>query len=182
MDYRISYELGQVTFLNPEALFGAAQAQVTARFEEQGHLRHRADHDLRAVHPLCPGRRGAINFIGLYQKEQSAFNRPPLGFEATANLVDRRQYRAPVPAPGLTRLLSGLTSRPAVAPSRLDFNAEVAMTKPDPNRSGQAYIEEFEAEAGVPISLQETAWEFGSAPKDPSGAADFGFAGGFEPG
>ena len=27
----------------------------------------------------------------------------------------------------------------------IDINAEYAFTKPDPNRSGQAYLEEFEA-------------------------------------
>ena len=181
VDYRISYELGQVTFLNPEALFGAAQAQVTVRFEEQGIFAIAPTSIFGLSTRYALGNVGAINFIGLYQKESSAFNRPPLGFEATANLVTGVNTELKFQSPGLSRLLSGLTSRPAVAPSRIDFNAEVAMTKPDPNRSGQAYIEEFEAEAGVPLSLQETAWEFGSAPKDPSGAADFGFAGGFSP-
>ena len=36
VDYSISYDLGQVTFLNPDALFGQGSAQVTARFEERG--------------------------------------------------------------------------------------------------------------------------------------------------
>src|SRR5215203_2924889 len=36
VDYTISYDLGQVTFLNPDALFGSGSGQITARFEEQG--------------------------------------------------------------------------------------------------------------------------------------------------
>ena len=36
VDYRISYDLGQVTFIDPDALFGQGTAQVTARFEERG--------------------------------------------------------------------------------------------------------------------------------------------------
>ena len=36
VDYTISYDLGQVTFLNPDALFGSGDGQITARFEEQG--------------------------------------------------------------------------------------------------------------------------------------------------
>src|SRR4029453_13727500 len=35
VDYTISYDLGQVTFLNPDALFGAGTSQISARFEEQ---------------------------------------------------------------------------------------------------------------------------------------------------
>src|SRR6185436_4594600 len=36
VDYSISYDLGQVTFLNPDALFGSTAGQINARFEEQG--------------------------------------------------------------------------------------------------------------------------------------------------
>ena len=42
VDYSISYDVGQVTFLNPDALFGQGSAQVTARFEEQRPLRRGA--------------------------------------------------------------------------------------------------------------------------------------------
>ena len=180
IDYTIAYELGQVTFLNPESLFGGGAAQVAVRFEEQG---------LFAVAPTSIfglstryslGDVGAVNFIGMYQRESSAFNRPPLGFEATANLVTGVNTELRFRSQGLSRLLSGITSRPATAPSTLAINAEFAVTKPDASGSGQAYIEEFEAEAGVPISLAETAWEFGSAPRDGTAVAQFGFAGGFE--
>jgi hypothetical protein len=180
VDYTISYELGQVTFLNPESLFGAGAAQVTVRFEEQGIFAIAPTTILGLSTRYSLGEVGAVNFIGMYQRESSAFNRPPLGFEATANLVTGVNTQLRFKSQGLSRLLSGITSRPATAPSQLDVNAEIAVTKPDPNRSGQAYIEEFESEAGVPISLSEAAWEFGSAPRDPAGTADFGFAAGFE--
>ena len=68
-----------------------------------------------------------------------------------------------------------------MAPSLFDVNAEIALSKPDENRSGQAYLEEFEADAGVPISLQEMTWEFGSQPQQATGLEDIGFAGGFLP-
>ena len=65
----------------------------------------------------------------------------------------------------VTRFFNKLTSSPAVAPSRLDVNAEFAVTRPDPNRSGQAYLEEFEGDNGVPVSLRENLWEFCSKPQ-----------------
>ena len=87
VDYTISYDLGQVTFLNPDALFGTGAGQITARFEEQG-LFAVAPTTILGLSTRYPlGDVGAINLIGMYQREQSAFNRPPLGFEASANLV-----------------------------------------------------------------------------------------------
>ena len=101
------------------------------------------------------GDRGAINLIGMYQQEQSAFTRPALGFEATANLIGGVNTELHFRPQGITRFLNSLTSRSATAPSLFDVNAEFAFTKPDPNRSGEAYLEEFEAEAGLQVSLRE---------------------------
>ena len=172
VDYTISYDLGQVSFLNPDALFGSGAGQVTARFEEQGLFAVAPTTILGLSTRYLLGDVGTINLIGMYQREQSAFNRPPLGFEASANLVGGITTELRFKPAGLSRLLSGLTSAPATAPSLLDLNAEFAFTKPDPNRSGQAYLEEFEAEAGVPVSLRETVWEFGSRPQQADGVTD----------
>ncbi len=172
VDYTISYDLGQVTFLNPDALFGAGAGQITARFEEQGLFAVAPTTILGLSTRYLLGDVGAINLIGMYQREQSAFNRPPLGFEASANLIGGINTELRFKPAGLSRLLSGLTSAPATAPSQLDLNAEFAFTKPDQNRSGQAYLEEFEAEAGIPVSLRETAWEFGSRPQQADGVTD----------
>ena len=172
VDYTISYDLGQVTFLNPDALFGSGAGQVTVRFEEQGIFAVAPTTILGLSTQYRVGDVGAINLIGMYQREQSAFNRPPLGFEASANLVGGINTELSFRPSGITRLLNKLTSAPATAPSRLDLNAEFAFTKPDPNRSGQAYLEEFEAEAGIPISLRETTWEFGSRPLQADGISE----------
>jgi hypothetical protein len=172
VDYTVSYELGQVTFLNPDALFGSGAGQVTARFEEQGLFAVAPTTILGLSTRYQLGDIGAINLIGMYQREQSAFNRPPLGFEASANLVGGINTELRFRPAWLSRLLSGLTSAPATAPSQLDLNAEFAFTKPDQNRSGQAYLEEFEAEAGILVSLREAGWEFGSAPQQADGVSD----------
>ncbi|HYF39286.1 MAG TPA: cell surface protein SprA, partial [Gemmatimonadales bacterium] len=179
VDYTISYDLGQVTFLNPEALFGGGSGQITARFEEQGLFAVAPTTILGLATSYSLGETGAINLIGMYQREQSAFNRPALGFEASANLIGGINTALRFKPTGVSRFLSRLTTRPAVAPSQLDVNAEFALTKPDQNGSGQAYLEEFEAEAGVLLNLQENNWEYGSTPQEATGLEDLGFAGGF---
>jgi hypothetical protein len=180
VDYSISYDLGKVTFLNPEAIFGSGAAQITARFEEQGIFAVAPTTILGLSTSYNLGEHGAINLIGMYQQEQSAFNRPALGFEASANLVGGVNTELHFKPGGVTRLFNSLTSRPSTAPSLLDVNAEFAFTKPDQNRSGQAYLEEFEADAGAQVSLRESAWEFGSQPESGIGLEDI-LPGGFDP-
>ena len=117
------------------------------------------------------GERGAINLIGMYQREQSAFTRPALGFEASANLIGGVNTELHFKPTWVTSFLNKLVTKQAsTAPSLFDVNAEFAFTKPDPNRSGQAYLEEFEGEAGVArCRLRETQWEFGSRPQQAHG-------------
>ena len=180
VDYTLSYETGQVTFLNPDALFGNSVGQVTARFEEHGLFGVAPTTILGIATSYALGDKGAVNLMGMYQREQSLFNRPPLGFEAAANLIGGVSTDLHFKPSGISRFLNRLTTRPAVAPSLLDVNAEFAFTKPVKSRSGQAYIEEFETEAGTSIPLGETAWEFGSRPESPSGLEALGFTAGFD--
>jgi hypothetical protein len=176
VDYRINYEVGQVTFIDPDLLFGQGSAQITARFEERGIFAVAPTTILGMSTRYSLGERGAINLIGLYQREQSAFTRPALGFEATANLIGGVNTELHFRPQGITRFLNSLTSSPSTAPSLLDVNAEFAFSKPDPNRSGEAYLEEFESESGLQVPMRESQWEFGSAPEDARGLEDIGFA------
>jgi len=176
VDYRISYEVGQVSFIDPDLLFGQGSAQVTARFEERGIFAVAPTTILGLSTRYSLGDRGAINLIGLYQREQSAFTRPALGFEATANLIGGVNTELHFRPQGITRFLNSLTSGATSAPSLLDINAEFAFSKPDPNRSGEAYLEEFESESGLLVPMREAQWEFASQPEDAAGLEDIGIA------
>ncbi len=178
-DYTINYDLGQVSFLDPQGLFGNGSGTIQARFEERGIFAVAPTQIYGLATRYSFGDIGGINLLGLYQLEQSAFNRPQLGFEASAQLVGGVSTDLRFQPTAVTRFLNHLTSTPATAPSRLDLNAEVAFTKPDPNRSGQAYLEEFEGDPGVPLSLRETLWEFGSKPQFTTGVTSL-FGGAFD--
>ena len=90
--------------------------------------------------------------MGIYQREQTRFNRPPLGFEAAANLiggVNTDSTSSPVGSPGS----STVTTRPARPhPSLLDVNAEFAL----PSRTQTA--------RGRPISRSSKARPASSYP------------------
>jgi hypothetical protein len=172
IDYSINYDLGQVTFLNPQGLFGNGSATIQARFEERGVFAVAPTQIYGLSTRYNLGETGGINLMGIYQVEQSAFNRPQLGFEAAAHMVGGISTDLRFKPAAVTRLMNSLTSTPAIAPSRLDLNAELALTKPDPNRSGQAYLEEFEGDRGIALSLRESLWEFGSRPAFIDGVQD----------
>ena len=110
VDYEINYDLGQVTFLNPMALFPSGRGSVTARFEERGIFAVAPTSILGSTLTYSLGQTGSINLVGMYQKEQSVFNRPTLGFEPTSQPAGRRHHRPDLPADGGHPVL-----RPALA-------------------------------------------------------------------
>lgn len=169
VDYSIDYATGRVTFLNPDALFGSSTAVINARFEQQDAFAVAPTSILGFTSRYSLGERGAVNFIGMLQREATAFNRPHLGFEAKANLIAGVNTELHFKPTWITRALNALTSTPSVAPSLFDVNAEVAFSKPDPNRSGAAYLEEFESDVSSQVSLREQNWEFGSKPQRTDG-------------
>jgi hypothetical protein len=178
-DYSIAYETGTVTFLNPDAIFGTGSAQVTATFEERGVFAVAPTSIFGFTTRYAVGENGAINLLALYQREASAFNRPQLGFEATANLIGGINTELHFRPKALTRLFNAFTTGHSTAESHIDLNGEFAFSKPDPNRSGTAYIEEFESDASVQVPLRENLWEFGSRPQRPDGVEDL-FPAGFD--
>jgi hypothetical protein len=177
VDYTINYDLGKVTFTNPRALFGNGGGAITARFEERGIFAVAPTQIYGLATRYALGDIGGINLVGVYQVEQSAFNRPQLGFESSAQMMGGITTDLRFRPEAVTRFLNRLTSTPTTAPSRLDINGELALSRPDPNRSGQAYLESFEGDPGLPVSLRETAWQLGNVPRFADGVDQLvGFA------
>ena len=181
VDYTISYDLGQVTFLDPDALFPQGGAvDVTARFEERGIFAVAPTSIFGLTGTYKIGDVGDVNLIGIYQKQQSAYNRPPIGFEPTANFTGGLTTNLAFQGDALTRLVSRLSPAGAKAPSRLDVHGELAFTQPNPNEAGAAYLEDFEGGGGLQVSLRENSWNFSSVPQRPDGLEGIGFAAGFD--
>jgi len=180
-DYTIDYATGQVQFRNADSLFQGGVAQVRAQFEERAAftVAPTSIYGLAAKYDL--GTMGQVNFTGLFQKEQSTFNRPPLGFEPSSSFIGGLSTELRFQPEWLTRAVDALPGVRTDAPSFLNVSAELAVSKPSPNRFGQAYLEEFESEAGRFISLADNAWHWGSVPTSVRGAAPFGIVGAFDP-
>ena len=172
-DYSIDYATGQVQFKNADSLFQGGVSQVRAQFEERAafSIAPTSIYGLSARYDL--GTTGQVNFTGLFQNEQSTFNRPPLGFEPSSSFIGGLSTELRFQPTWLTRVADALPGVRTDAPSFLNVSAELAVSKPSPNRFGQAYLEEFESEAGRFISMAENAWHWGSVPTSVRGAAPF---------
>jgi hypothetical protein len=166
LDYTIDYTVGLVTFRNPDALFTSGPAVVRAQFEERASfaVAPTSIYGLAATYDL--GEVGQVHLTGLFQRQQTIFTRPQLGFEPASGFIGGVSANLRFQPDWIARALN--------APSFLTVSGEVALSRPRPNPLGQAYVEEFEAQAGRFLSMDETAWHWGSVPSSPRGATTFG--------
>ncbi|MBI4420485.1 MAG: cell surface protein SprA [Gemmatimonadetes bacterium] len=167
-DYQIGYDVGVVTFLNPDSLF-LGPAQIRAQFEENQRFDDAPKNAFGLVTTYNLGAAGRLNAVGLFQQEQTPFTRPPLGFEPRSAMIGGLSADLAFRGSRLTRLLDGLPLLRSGVPSSLTVRGEVAVSRPNPNRAGQAYIEEFEGQAALPIRLVQNNFQLGSRPSSGRG-------------
>jgi motility/secretion related protein SprA len=182
IDYTIDYTTGQVQFKNPDALFqGVGTTQIRAQFEERAafDIAPTTTYGLSARYDL--GDVGQVNLLGIFQREQSTFTRPPLGFEPSSGFIGGISTQLRFQPAWLTRFVNTLAGPHGDVPSVLTVNGELAVSKPSPNRFGQAYIEEFEGTSASSINLADNAWHWGSIPTSVRGVESLGFTAVFDP-
>jgi len=179
IDYTIDYTTGQVQFKNPDALFQGT-AQVRAQFEERAAfaIAPTTTYGLSARYDL--GAVGQVNAMGIFQNEQSSFSRPPLGFEPSSGFIGGISTQLRFQPAWITRAMDALPGVRTTTPSALSVNAELAVSKPSPNKFGQAYLEEFEGGVARSIPLADNTWRWGSIPTSARGVEGLGFSSAFD--
>ncbi|MFN2602969.1 MAG: cell surface protein SprA, partial [Gemmatimonadaceae bacterium] len=161
-DYTVDYDLGRVSFARPDTLFPRPR-QVSVQFEENPVFAGTPTSIFGATAEL-PLASGTINFTAISQAQKTTFNRPPLGFEPAGSLVAGVTALFNFDAAPLTSLVSKLPFGATTAPSRISVSGEFAASRPQPNVAGQAYLESFEGEGGIVVSLLGTDWYYSSQP------------------
>lgn len=162
-DYEMDYQLGQVRFLQPDRLF-FGPTLVRVEFEEHQvfDLAPKTIVALAATQRL--GDAGEVRALGLLQRDRTNLTRPQLGFEPQSSLIGGVGTSLSLVGHGLTRLLDGLPLIETAAPSRLEVNGEMALSVPNPNQAGVAYLEDFQQGGAFVIRLTEDEFQLGSAP------------------
>ncbi len=162
VDYTVDYEIGRVSFTRADTLFPRPR-QVAVQYEENP-LFGAAPTSIFGIASQFPMTNGQINFTAISQSQKTTFNRPPLGFEPASSLVAGVSGNFAFEASTLTRLIDRLPFVSTTQPSTIDVAAEFATSRPQPNAAGQAYVESFEGEGGLSISLGDPAWYYSSTP------------------
>ena len=113
---------------------------------------------------------GGINFVGIYQKESSAFARPALGFEASANLVAGVNTDLHFRPTALSRLVSSITNRNGsvggVPRHQRASSPSPARTRTEPGRRTSRNSRAYREPA---VSLGAAVWQYGSVPQSTAG-------------
>ncbi len=161
-DYSVDYDLGRVSFNRPDTLFPRPR-QVTVQYEENPVFEETPTSIFGATAEFQTAK-GQVNLTAISQKQRTNFTRPPLGFEPAASIVAGVSGLFSFDAQPITRLVSLLPHGPTDAPSRIGLTAELAASKPQTNAAQQAYLESFEGEGGLQISLNDPQWYYSSQP------------------
>ena len=172
VDYVIDYDLGLVTFLDPQATLGPnPDAVIRATWEERS-LFQIAPTTVFGLNARAPvGAFGEVNLVGLYQEEQSIVRRPQLGFTPSAVFLGGVTGQLAFQADWVSRALDAIPLLSVDSITRVDVSGEVALSAPDPNTAGATYLDDFESTDAIPLALDAHEWELGSAPQDLTGVS-----------
>lgn len=161
-DYTIEYELGTINFARGDTLFPRPR-QVSVQYEENP-LFVAAPTTILGFASQFPLQNGQLSFTAISQQQKSSLTRPPLGLEPIGSLVAGVNANMSWDASYISRLVERLPFNSVNTRSRIAMQGEFAMSKPQPNSAGQAYVESFEGESGLGISMSEAAWYYSSLP------------------
>jgi hypothetical protein len=173
VDYTIEYDVGVVMLLDARTLLGTMPgAEIRATWEQKNLFAIAPTSVFGASARYDLGPRGELNFLGLYQAERSLMNRPQLGMEPGSAFLGGVSGRFDLGSALIDRVLSAVPARTGTRPSAAALTAEVALSMPDPNRRGAAYLDDFESSDMMTLSPRRQDWRLGSAPQ--SAEADRG--------
>ena len=162
VDYEIDYDIGRPA-LSADSL-SLRPRRVTLQYEENP-LFTSVPTSVAGLTAEWALPYGSLSFTAISQHQRTNFTRPPLGFEPQGSLVAGVSANLGWSLGGLSRALARLL--PMVdgdAPSRLSITAELAMSRSRQGGGQPAYVESFEGEGGIGVTLFDSQWQLSSQP------------------
>jgi hypothetical protein len=163
LDYRIDYDLGTVQLLLPDTIAPLAQ-RLAVQYEENP-LFTVVPTSLAGLTAEWRFSRGSLFLALLSQQQRSTFSRPALGYEPQGTLSGVLGASLGWSLPRLSSTLARYLRRAdSAAPSSLAVRGELALSRPLGSENQQAYVESFEGDGGINISLADWRWQYSSQP------------------
>lgn len=164
VDYNISYEIGQITLLKEEALDPNAQLSIDFEFAPYLALQKKTLFGMRAEYEVNKDLRFGSTF--LYKSDKAEQRKPRVGQETSRGTVAGFDFSLNLRPNFLTTAVNALPLITSDAPSTMTITAEVAQSRPNPNITGVAYVDDFEGTVEqVSIGTSRVNWRLGSVPE-----------------
>ncbi len=141
-DYQINYLTGELTFLTDDIQDPAADVKVDYEYSPLIQLEQKTLVGARAEYQL--GTYGMISGMILSRSERTMDRRIRLGREPNRTLIWDATTVLSFEPQWLTRAVDALPLIETEAVSRIEFEAEIAQSLPNPNTSGDALVDDFE--------------------------------------
>ncbi|MEX2472383.1 MAG: hypothetical protein WEA34_09405 [Gemmatimonadota bacterium] len=171
LDYEIDYDVGQVVLLDADALFATdPTAAVRASWEQRSLFEVSPTQVFGFRTHTDLGDSGGFDVLGLYRSERSVVRRPVLGTEPGAALLGGVTATYGTTLSWMDRVLDVVPGLRLEGVTSLDIDGELAVSMPNPNTDGRAFVDDFDAAQALPVSLVASSWNLGSAPTFQDGA------------
>ncbi|MGB5138949.1 MAG: cell surface protein SprA [Candidatus Zixiibacteriota bacterium] len=157
IDYRISYEIGRISFLNEEALSASADVKVDYEFAPLISSQKKTLLGARGEYEFS--RNFKIGAMALYKSEKETDRKPKLGEEQAQflNLDVDASYSFDTWA--LTKLVDAIPFIETKQLSRVALQGEIGQSLPNPNVKGEASIDDFEgSKERYSLGITRTSW------------------------
>ncbi len=164
VDYRISYEMGRISFLSEEALDPNARVEVNYEYAPLITSEKKTLLGVRGEYKR--GRNFKMGTTVLYKAEKTTDRKPRIGEEQSRFINLDTDVSYSFESQGLTNLMNLLPLINSEATSRIMLSGEVGQSFPNPNVVGEAFIDDFEgARERYSLGVTRGGWRYGSRPQ-----------------
>ncbi len=168
VDYNINYDIGQITFLNDQALNPAANVSIDFEYAPFFMPEKKSLFGVAGQYSLWDN--SNITMAAMYRSESASDPRPRVGREPKKGFVWDSNFDFNFKPEFMTNMVNFLPFIQTDAPSTFEVTGEVAQSFPNPNTKDEAFIDDFEgARSYTDLSTRRGIWTLASPPLDPSG-------------
>ena len=162
-DYIISYEIGEITFMNLEALSPTAELTVDYEYAPLLMPEKKSMFGMMAEYKL--GNNFKFGTVGIYKSEKTAEERPRVGQEPIRNFIWGSNLSFSSSPHFITKMFDALPWVKTDAPSSISFKGDLAQSVPNPNTKNHAFIDDFEGSLEyTDLSVRRGMWTLSSPP------------------
>jgi hypothetical protein len=162
-DYTITYETGEISFINTQALSPTANLSVDYEYAPLLSIEKKSMFGMMAEYNL--GNNLKFGTVGIYKSDKTDEERPRVGQEPVRNFVWGSVLNFSSNFPLLTKMANVLPWVKTDMISAISFTGDLAQSVPNPNTKNRAFIDDFEGSLEyTDLSVRRGVWTLCSPP------------------